>query len=267
MLFQFGDVGIGRDHAAASGLALADPDPTAIAAVLDVRRAGTLVTLEAFSHPSVGASVRLLYQSAIDGGTDNRLEAGAGLHDVRMRRKQVPVSAVAHDELVVRIVERESLRDALDRVSEAAPRFANFLEIRLLHLHSRCAEYGQGLGHTTDLARLNTTAAIRIQVLHSTTESAAMFAPVMSRLALSTSSSTRALKPLERETFSAKRRVALVVRSSSLLRNAGMLSVPLMKGRSSPTKPTIGCFSLGSSSKVKRSNSLNACWSRKAATG
>src|SRR5260221_3142515 len=151
MLFQFGDVGIGRDHAAASGLALADPDPTAIAAVLDVRRAGTLVTLEAFSHPSVGASVRLLYQSAIDGGTDNRLEAGAGLHDVRMRRKQVPVSAVAHDELVVRIVERESLRDALDRVSEAAQSFANFLEIRLLHLDSRCAEYGQGLGHAADL--------------------------------------------------------------------------------------------------------------------
>src|SRR5260370_24698091 len=151
MLFQFGDVGIGRDHAAASGLALADPDPTAIAAVLDVRRAGTLVTLEASSHPSVGASVRLLYQSAIDGGTDNRLEAGAGLHDVRMRRKQVPVSGVAHDELVVRIVERESLRDALDRVGEAAPRFANFLEIRLLHLHSRCAEYGQGLRHAADL--------------------------------------------------------------------------------------------------------------------
>src|SRR5262249_36963123 len=84
---------------------------------------------------------------------------------------------------------------------------------------------------TTELARLNTTAAIRIQVLHCTTESAATLAPVMSLLAFSTSSSTRALKPLERPTFSAKRRVALAVRSSSLLRNSGMLSVPLMKGR------------------------------------
>src|SRR5215471_468487 len=118
----------------------------------------------------------------------------------------------------------------------------------------------------TELARLNTTAAIRIHVLHSTTESAATFAPVMSLLAFSTSSSTRALKPLERETFSAKRCVALVVRSSSLLRNAGMLSVPLMKGRSCPIKSTIGCCSLGSSSKVERSNSRNACWSRNAAT-
>jgi hypothetical protein len=37
---------------------------TAIAAVLDVRRAGTLVALEAFSQPSVGVSVRILYKSA-----------------------------------------------------------------------------------------------------------------------------------------------------------------------------------------------------------
>src|SRR5262249_20766281 len=50
---------------------------------------------------------------------------------------------------------------------------------------------------TTELARLNTTAAIRIQVLHCTTESAATLAPVMSLLAFSTSSSTRALKPQE----------------------------------------------------------------------
>jgi hypothetical protein len=150
VLFQFGDVGIGRDHAAVGGLAFAHSDPTTIAAALDVRVAEASVALEAFPHPSVGVSVRILYQSAIDGGTDNGLEAGTGLHDVRVRREQVPIAAVAYDELVVRIVQRETLRYALDRVGEAAPRFANFFEIRLFHLYSRCAEYGQGLGHAAD---------------------------------------------------------------------------------------------------------------------
>ena len=60
VLFQFGDVGIGRDHAAAGGLALADLDPTTIAAVLDVRRAGASVALDALSQPIAGVSVRIL---------------------------------------------------------------------------------------------------------------------------------------------------------------------------------------------------------------
>src|SRR5262249_62288559 len=116
VLFQFVDVGIGRAHTAARGLALADSDPTAIAAVLDVRLAGVSVALEAFLQPSVGASVRILYRSAVDGGADNCLEAGAGLHDIRVRREQVAIAAVAHDELVVRTVERENLPDALHRL-------------------------------------------------------------------------------------------------------------------------------------------------------
>src|SRR5262249_1147730 len=126
VLFQFGDVGIGRDHTPARGLALADSDPTAIAAALDVRFARISVALEAFLQPSVGASLSVLYRSTVDGSTNNCLEAGAGLHDVRVRCKQVAISAVAHDELVVRAVQRETLRYALDRVGKAGPRFANF---------------------------------------------------------------------------------------------------------------------------------------------
>ena len=43
VLFQFGDVGIDRDDTAASGFSLIDLNPAAVAAVLDVRAAGSPV--------------------------------------------------------------------------------------------------------------------------------------------------------------------------------------------------------------------------------
>jgi len=110
-----------------------------------------------------------------------------------------------------------------------------------------------------ELARLSTTAMMSIQVLQWTTELASVFAPVMSRSAPPTSLSTVAVRLFESEAFSPNSRAAFAVKSSSLLRNTGMLSLPLTKGRSRPINSTISGCNFGSSCKVKRSNSRNDC--------
>jgi len=127
VLFQFGDVCVGRNNAAVGGPAFADPDPTPVAALLHVGFAGGSVALEAFLQPGIAASFGILDKSAVAGGADNRLEARSGDHDVRVRRKELPIAAIADDELVIGIVQRETLRDGFDCISEAGPRFANFL--------------------------------------------------------------------------------------------------------------------------------------------
>ena len=127
MLFQFGDVCIGRNNAAGGGLALTDPDPAPVAALLEVRFAAGSVALEAFPKPGIAASLRIPDQSPISGGADNRLKARPGYHNIRGRRQEFPIAGIAHDELVFGIVQRETLRDGFNCVGEAGPCFANFL--------------------------------------------------------------------------------------------------------------------------------------------
>jgi hypothetical protein len=109
VLFQFGDVGIDRDHAVVGGFSLADLDPTAVAAALDVHLARGVVALEAFTQPGIAASFRVPDQSPISGGADNRLKARPGYHNIRVRRKEFPIAGIAHDEFVFGIVKRETL--------------------------------------------------------------------------------------------------------------------------------------------------------------
>ena len=53
---QFGDVGVGGDHAARCGEALAHPHPAAIGAVLHVRPGGVAVALEPLGQPGLAVA-------------------------------------------------------------------------------------------------------------------------------------------------------------------------------------------------------------------
>ncbi len=73
-LLEFGDVGVDRDSAAGFGLALADADPTAVLAQLEVWLVGVAVLCDALGNPFVDATLGIANQALFGGGPDDRLE-------------------------------------------------------------------------------------------------------------------------------------------------------------------------------------------------
>src|SRR5262249_59638717 len=120
---------------------LTDPDPTAVAAALDVHFVGAPVAFEAFLDPGLAAPFRVRDQSAIGGSSHNRLEARAGYHHVGVGRKELAIMAVVNDEPVFRLVQREPFGYGLDRIGESAACFAGLLEVCFPHLDRPCAGY------------------------------------------------------------------------------------------------------------------------------
>ena len=151
VLFHFGDVGIDRNRAAVGGFALADLDPTTVAAALDVGFAGGVVAREPFRNPGIVAPFGILDQPASGGGAQYCLEARAGHHHLGVGCKKILVPAVADDELVVGVVQREAFGYGLDRLGKAGACLADFLEVRFLHLDRCCAKHSQRLRHAADL--------------------------------------------------------------------------------------------------------------------
>ena len=104
VLFQFGDVRIDRNNTAVSGFSFADLDPTAVAAVLDMRFAGSVVARESFLNPGVASSLGILDLAAFGGCAQNCFEASTGHHHVSVGCKQLSITAIGYDELVFGVV-------------------------------------------------------------------------------------------------------------------------------------------------------------------
>src|SRR4029077_18345032 len=89
VLFQFGDIRIDRNNTAVSGFSFADPDPTAVAAALDMRFASSVVARESFLDPGVAASLGVLDQAAFGSSAQNCFEANTGHHHVSVGCKEL----------------------------------------------------------------------------------------------------------------------------------------------------------------------------------
>ena len=107
----------------------------------------------ALRDPGLDASVDATDQAPLGGAPDDGLEGHAGHNHVAQARIQdLAIAAVAQDQPVLRtVIEREALRDALDRVGEPSPRLSDLPEIRRFGLPRRVAEHGQRLSHAPEL--------------------------------------------------------------------------------------------------------------------
>ena len=103
-LLQFGDVCIGGHDATVRGFSFADLNPSAVAAVLDMRAAGSLMLGDSFRQPGLVASIGIVDFSAFDSGASDRFESRARLYDVGVSGKNIFVFAIKDDKLVVRII-------------------------------------------------------------------------------------------------------------------------------------------------------------------
>jgi hypothetical protein len=118
-LLQLGDVGIDRDGAAVLRSSLAHHDPASVAAPLHLRLPRVAVPLEALRNPGFDPAFRILDLAALRRAPDDGLErrAGGEVH-LAVRVEHFLVAGIADDEPVLGVVIGESLRDALDRLSE-----------------------------------------------------------------------------------------------------------------------------------------------------
>src|SRR4029453_6934279 len=106
-LLQLRDVRVDRDRAAVVGLALADQDPAAVAALLDVRPGRFPVTRHALSDPLLDPALRILDEPALGGGSNDAFERHAGGNlDGVARIEQRSIFVVAHHQAILAIVQR-----------------------------------------------------------------------------------------------------------------------------------------------------------------
>jgi hypothetical protein len=77
-LFQFCNVRIYGNNTPISGSSFIDPDPAAVAAMLDVRFARGMVARYSFRNPGITSSLGILDLAAFDGCAQNSFEARAG---------------------------------------------------------------------------------------------------------------------------------------------------------------------------------------------
>src|SRR5262249_1318769 len=138
-------------NAAVRGFSLADLDPAAVAAPLDVRLTALAMSRDSFLYPGIAVSLRIQDQSAFGSSTQDCFESCAGHHHVRVGCKKLAIMAVAYNEPVLCIIKRKSIGYGSNRVSKTGTFFAVFLYVRFLHLDSRCAKYPQRFRHPPDL--------------------------------------------------------------------------------------------------------------------
>ena len=120
-LLHVGDVGVGRDRATVIGLALVDLDPAPVGAALHMRALGIAMPGQTFRDPGLDVSLRVADLAARRRIAEDRFERYALIHDIDAAGAvHVPVPPVVYHQLVIGIVERETLRDALDRVGHPA---------------------------------------------------------------------------------------------------------------------------------------------------
>ena len=113
MLFQFGNVRIDRNYAAVGGFSFADLNPTAVAAVLEVRFALGVVARESFLNPSVAASLGILDQAAVPVAVRTVSKLTPGTSTSAWDAKSSLITAIVYDEPVFGVVKRESPSDML----------------------------------------------------------------------------------------------------------------------------------------------------------
>src|SRR5262249_27051898 len=134
------------------GFALAHQNPAAVAAPLNVRARRSLVTGHAFSDPVLDSALGILDISALGGAPYNVFETHAGryLYAVIGIEERF-VFAVAQDEVILRTVARDGLRDPLNRDRQSPAAFTNLSLVCLLELDRRVTEDTERLGHPADL--------------------------------------------------------------------------------------------------------------------
>ena len=88
MLLQFGDVRIGGNDATFRGFSFADLNPPAVAAVLDMRFAGSVVPRYSFCQPGLAASLGVHVLAAFGSGAYNCFETRAGRRQVGAEIKE-----------------------------------------------------------------------------------------------------------------------------------------------------------------------------------
>jgi hypothetical protein len=84
-----------------------------------------------FRNPGFAAWFGILEQAALDSSAQNFLEARARQHHIGVGCKELPITVLPHDELVLGVVEREPFGYGLDRLGEAGPRLTDFAKVRL----------------------------------------------------------------------------------------------------------------------------------------
>src|SRR5262249_55378304 len=113
------DVGVDGDGLARRGLALVDLDPAAVRAALDVRLARLPVPRQPVGHPRLDPALGVLDEPLFGRRADEVLVGRARRRRSHAGIEQLPIGLVADDQLVGRVVQRESLGNRLDGVGEA----------------------------------------------------------------------------------------------------------------------------------------------------
>ena len=92
-----------------------------------------------------------LSKSALGGAPNDAFERHAGRYlDVAARIEERFVFAVAQDQVILAVIERERFGDAFDRDRQSSAAFTNLPLVRLLKLDRRVAEDAERLGHSAD---------------------------------------------------------------------------------------------------------------------
>src|SRR5262249_12973818 len=115
------------------------------------RSARAAVERQAFYYPLVDSVLCIHYVATLGGSSDQGLERHADdvfVADARV--KEHPILAVAGDQVVFTVVERECLGDALNRFRESTAGLANFPKIGLLDLYRCVAEHAKRLRHSAN---------------------------------------------------------------------------------------------------------------------
>src|SRR6185312_8791742 len=94
-------------------------DPVAVAAPLDMWPARIAMFCQPFRDPLVDTALGILDQSAFGRGPDDRLVGGAGSRRGQSAPKKLAIVAIAYDEPIVRVIQREPLRDRFYRVGQS----------------------------------------------------------------------------------------------------------------------------------------------------
>ena len=115
---QLGDVGGDRDGAAVLGALLGGPQPTPVVELDLLGAVGSLVTLDAFLNPGLGAHVLNDDPAALGVGAAQRLVTCAAADFGSRAGEHRPVLVVGQHQAVPGVEQDEPLGDALDGVDQ-----------------------------------------------------------------------------------------------------------------------------------------------------
>ena len=116
---EVGDIGVHGDDAAIVGASLSDLDPPTVGPMLQNRRTRVAMLGEALGDPRIDPVCGGLDPPALGRAADDRLETHSGRNvRAQVRIEDLAIAAVAHDQSILRVEQREALGDALDRIGE-----------------------------------------------------------------------------------------------------------------------------------------------------